>query len=282
MYDQEITRTHRTAFVIAVDQSGSMQESILFAGHHVAKAQAVAVIVGAMIDELVMRSRFCDEHRNYYDVAVIGYSNTSVYSLLDFEGFVPVTMLAQCQVPQVELRFDDEPSAEGPASLTYSEWIKPRAEGETPMYETLATIYDMVGRWCNEPQNRDSFPPMVFNITDGEASDCDEASLLRMAERLRATSTRNGSTLLVNTHLSSDPKAKALLFPNPSEVPHGVDKVNLLEQMSSLLPEPFNAAVESVRLTPSTPPYLAMAYNASAADAFSIINIGSYSATYIR
>ena len=56
MYDQEITRTHRTAFVIAVDQSGSMQESILFAGHHVAKAQAVAVIVGAMIDELVMRS----------------------------------------------------------------------------------------------------------------------------------------------------------------------------------------------------------------------------------
>ncbi len=282
MYDQEITRTHRTAFVIAVDQSGSMSESILFAGHYVAKAKVVAAFVGAMIDELIMRAHYCTDLRNYYDVAVVGYSNNRVYPLIKYEGFVPITVLAQCDVPQVELRFDDEPSGEGAALLTYSEWIKPHAAGTTPMYEVLSTIYEMVGRWCSEPQNHDSFPPMVFNITDGEASDCDEGSLLRMAERLRETSTRNGKTLLLNIHLSTDPKAKALLFPNTAEVPYTVSKASLLAQMSSLLPSEFNEAVESVRPAPSNPPYLAMAYNASAADAFSIINIGSYSVTHIR
>ena len=38
MYTQEITRTHRTAFVIAIDQSSSMQESVVVNSRRMTKA----------------------------------------------------------------------------------------------------------------------------------------------------------------------------------------------------------------------------------------------------
>lgn len=57
MYTQEITRTHRTAFVIAIDQSSSMQESVVVNSRRMTKAEAVAAITNRLIDELVMRAR---------------------------------------------------------------------------------------------------------------------------------------------------------------------------------------------------------------------------------
>ena len=44
MYTQSITRNHRTAFILAIDCSGSMAESILFRGLRLTKAEAVAGI----------------------------------------------------------------------------------------------------------------------------------------------------------------------------------------------------------------------------------------------
>ena len=78
MYTQEITRTHRTAFVIAIDQSSSMQESVVVNSRRMTKAEAVAAITNRLIDELVMRARRDDGIRNYYDIAVIGYGNEKV------------------------------------------------------------------------------------------------------------------------------------------------------------------------------------------------------------
>ena len=74
MYSQESTRRHRTAFVIAIDQSGSMQERVRFGRHEMSKAAAVARITNSLLTELVDRSRRTDGVRDYYDVAVVGYS----------------------------------------------------------------------------------------------------------------------------------------------------------------------------------------------------------------
>ena len=38
MYTQSITRSHRTAFILAIDQSGSMAEKLLFRGRQTTKA----------------------------------------------------------------------------------------------------------------------------------------------------------------------------------------------------------------------------------------------------
>ena len=74
MYTQSITRSHRTAFILAIDQSGSMAEKLLFRGRQTTKAEAVAEVTNRLLFELIERARRRDEVRDYYDIAVLGYS----------------------------------------------------------------------------------------------------------------------------------------------------------------------------------------------------------------
>ena len=74
MYTQSITRTHRTAFIFVIDGSGSMAEKIRFRGRLMTKADAVASITNGMLFELIERARRSDGVRDYYDIAVLGYS----------------------------------------------------------------------------------------------------------------------------------------------------------------------------------------------------------------
>ena len=60
-----------------------MAESILFRGLRLTKAEAVAGITNDLLFELVERARRSDGIRDYYDIAVIGYSgDDEVRSLL--------------------------------------------------------------------------------------------------------------------------------------------------------------------------------------------------------
>ena len=101
MYTQSITRNHRTAFILAIDCSGSMAESILFRGRRLTKAEAVAGITNDLLFELVERARRSDGIRDYYDIAVVGYSgDDEVRSLLPGgEDLVPVSALAAQEMP---------------------------------------------------------------------------------------------------------------------------------------------------------------------------------------
>ena len=53
MYTQSITRTHRTAIILAIDGSGSMAEKIRFRNRQMTKAKAVATITNGMLFELI-------------------------------------------------------------------------------------------------------------------------------------------------------------------------------------------------------------------------------------
>ena len=57
MYTQSITRTHRTAIILAIDGSGSMAEKIRFRNRQMTKAEAVATITNSMLFELIERAR---------------------------------------------------------------------------------------------------------------------------------------------------------------------------------------------------------------------------------
>ena len=57
MYTQSITRTHRTAIILAIDGSGSMAEKIRFRNRQMTKAEAVATITNGMLFELIERAR---------------------------------------------------------------------------------------------------------------------------------------------------------------------------------------------------------------------------------
>ena len=80
-YTQSITRRHRTAFVLAIDQSGSMVEELEFRGRRTSKAAAVAEVANSLLSELLLRATREGEVRDYYDIAVVGYSGEGAHVL---------------------------------------------------------------------------------------------------------------------------------------------------------------------------------------------------------
>ncbi len=53
-------------------------------------------------------------------------------------------------------------------SVDYRTWISAESEGGTPMAPALLHARDVVSEWASK--HRDSVPPIVINVTDGEAN----------------------------------------------------------------------------------------------------------------
>lgn len=281
MYTQEITRRHRAAFIIAIDRSGSMQELVHFGKSVLKKSEAVAYTANTLISELIDRCRRTDGMRNYYDIAVLGYCNDTVETLLDPAGFVSIDRLA-ARTPDTSVICSQHDSDDGKEILithTIKHWIEAKAEGNTPMYEAMLHVRDLVDAWCADPHNRESFPPVVINITDGEVSDCDDNELLDICSQIRRISTDDGDTLLFNIHISTDSTTPAMIFPSHRELVNAGQYARILAECSSEMPEAFNDAVRRKKGAGAEPPFCGMAYNANIVELLSILNIGSRSIT---
>ena len=282
MYRQEITRRHRAAIVVAIDQSSSMSGSMEVNGWDMSKAEVVSIVVGRLVDELIMRSRRDDGIRHYYDIALLGYSEDGVYSLLG-EGiaFTPISTLAERELRRTTYKLRYNTAYEGVCSLCEEVlmWVEPRAQGATPMYKMINVVRELVEGWCAEEENRHSFPPIVVNITDGEASDANYEMLRNASARLKSTGTSDGNTLFVNVHISSNIPSVQVAFPTFSEVPLSIRYAHLLMDMSSVMPDVFNQYIGECRGHFAPPPYIAMSYNASISELIAMLNIGSRSST---
>ena len=271
MYEQSITRSRRTAFVILIDGSGSMSEELLFQGRRTTKAEAVAAITNNLLFELIERARRNDGVRDYYDIAVLSYGGDDRVESLFAAGreWLPVSELAASGVPvgtaTVEFRLPDGRSSlrETPAP----QWIAPRAAGQTPMYEALLTARDLVSGWVVRPENADSFPPVVFNITDGEATDGDDEDLLTVCNQIKqlGATDRPGDAV------------RPVLFPSADEARYPSRYASLLYACSSEMPALFDPAIRAAKGPGALPPFRGMSYNASTAELISILNIGSIS-----
>ena len=279
-YTQSITRRHRTAFVLAIDQSGSMVEELEFRGRRTSKAAAVAEVANSLLSELLLRATREGEVRDYYDIAVVGYSGEGVHSLLSAdETFVPVSALRNAvrntRRVSVERRLPDGQPAFN--EVTVSEWIAPAASGQTPMYEALLYVHDLVEAWCRRPEHRESFPPLVFNITDGEATDCDDAELRAVAGQIKSLRTADGNVLLVNIHIAAGDTPRTVFFPSAEEASYPNRYAEVLYDCSSPMPEVFNEAIREAKGPGVLPPFRGMSFNASAEELITMLNIGSIS-----
>ncbi len=277
MYDQSISRAHRTAFVIAIDQSGSMRERIVGSPDERTKADQVASITNTLLFELIERARRHDGIRDYYDVAVIGYSGRGVYPLLGEEWWIPIDRLA-AQPTKDRERVVERILPDGGESLVRlrePQWVTPRAEGNTPMYAMFCEVLQEVRRWCDDPRHRASFPPMLFNITDGEASDCDDEGLREICGRLQQVGTQDGTLLLLNTHISSQSGEPSILFPHDRSLLGENRYARLLYDCSSEMPSCFNSAIREAGYNQGVGPFRGMSYNGSMHELASLLNIGS-------
>ncbi len=279
MYSQSITRNHRAAFLIAIDLSTSMSERIVTPDGERPKAEVACEITNSLIFELIERARRCDGVRDYYDISVVGYSGRGVFPLIGQDWFIRVEQLAKIE-PEMTTRLVSRPTPDGGVALQRLHqpvWIKPMAEGQTPMYELFCRLHMLVKEWCGDPRHYKSFPPVIFHITDGEASDCDEQSLLEITRAIRSEGTEDGGVLLLNCHLSSNTLLPATIFPTTIEELGENRYGRLLYACSSELPPIFDEAIRSVRGCNCPGPFRGMSYNSTIHELISLLNIGSIS-----
>jgi hypothetical protein len=259
-YSAEISRTTPAAILFLLDQSASMQDP--FGGAEQrgdaapSRARVLADVVNRMIQNLVLRCAKEDGVRDYFAIGVIGYGERvqPLIRLADdvLEGsagdaptaqpeLVPVSYLAERPL-RLEERIARTPKPDGSGFTERRTrapvWFDPEARNGTPMCQALDHATRVVRQWVRfHPR---SFPPIVINVTDGEATD---GNPLRFADHLREYGTEDGEALLLNIHLSGS-TAPAVEFPDALDgLPD--EHARTLFQMSSVLPFSMRAAAEA-------------------------------------
>jgi hypothetical protein len=199
------------------------------------KADVVADALNRLLRELAIRCAKEEGVRDYFDVAVIGYGGKSAQSAfggaLQGQNLVPISQVADHPL-RVEQREKIQPDgAGGVISLNtdFPIWLEPAANGATPMCQALGRAENLVSAWIGaHPQ---SFPPIVLNLTDGEANDGDPVS---NAQQLRYMRTEDGEVLLFNLYISAVGGAPITFPDNETQLPDAYARS--LFEMSSLLP----------------------------------------------
>lgn len=232
MYSQPIDRHHPGCIVLLVDQSASMGDAMGGSTH--AKSVMLAQAVNRLIANLVLQCQRGDEIRDYYQLGLIGYGGhvgPGWGGVLAGQHLVPISVVADHELRMVTDVLPGSPDV----SIDLPVWLEPQAEGGTPMTAAIDMAGAIVVEWANE--NPGSFPPIVVNVSDGEATDGDPRPI---AAQLRDIHTNDGDLLLFNVNLSAD-AAPSIEYPSsPQRLPN--DYAKTLFEMSSPL-TPFMLAV---------------------------------------
>ena len=277
MYNAHISQQDKGAIIILIDQSGSMDEECLFDGKQTTKARAVAAIANTFIEEIINN---CHRRRcvgDYFDIAVIGYGGDEAKSLFA-KGFSRITDIDTMYVPiehnYVYRKLPTGRCMEFPFDRRL--WIEPKSKGRTPMGAALRLARTMSAAWCKKHPT--SFPPIVINISDGEATDASQEELLCLAEKLKAVATNDGNLLLFNLHITSNCEGTQVLkWPAANESIPFLRHAKLLFNMSSILPPLYAATISEDKGHDTPQEYRAVCYNTSCEDLVSAMNIGSLS-----
>jgi hypothetical protein len=231
----EISRTNPSCFIFLIDQSASMIDPI--GGElRVSKADVVADALNRLLTELAIRCAKEEGVRDYFHVAVLGYGGRAAQSafggVLQGQDLVPISQVAEHPL-RVDQRTKLNPDGAGgvvEVKTDFPVWVEALANGATPMCQALTHARDLVSAWTAEHPR--GFPPIVLNLTDGEANDGDP---LTNAQQLMQLRTDDGAVLLFNLHIS-DAGGSPITFPSDSTSLPNVYARSLFEMSSELPP----------------------------------------------
>lgn len=283
-YSQEISRQHKACFLFLLDQSFSMEEPL--GGSNRRKCDELATAINDWLQNMAIRSSGDAGTKDYMDVGVFGYRTDEASNMIiepallgELAGkrLVSITEIAN-HPARIDTRNQWIPSDEGGEMVSVPcdvpVWVDPIAQGGTPMCNMLFLAHGILKEWIS--QHRDSFPPIVVHITDGESQDGDP---IPYAKAIRDLATDDGQVLLFNCHLSST-AAEPFMFPSkPDGLPDRLAQV--LFEMSSVLPDRFHryAAEEGFELQPGA---RGMAFNVNMVCLLQFLNMGTVAAAKLR
>ncbi len=271
-YTAEISRTNPSCFLFLIDQSGSMSDPFGAGEVRKKKADGVSDAINRLLQNLVIKCAKAEGVRDYYHVGVIGYGNDvgpAFSGALSGKELVAISQVAEtpARIEERTKKVDDGAGGLIDQTVKFPVWFDSVAVGGTPMCRALSRAHGILKNWLAEHPN--CFPPIVINITDGEATD---GSPSAPADQLKSLASSDGNILLFNLHLSSF-NAMPVEFPDSEEaMPDQYAK--LLFKMSSVLPEYMRniAQQEGFRTTENTRGF---AFNADIVAVIRFLDIGT-------
>ena len=267
-YDASVSRTNPSCILFLIDQSISMQEPMRSpSGAETRKMDGVADVVNRILHSLVVR---CTGGRGevmpYYYVGLIGYGSTVGPVFAGKHAGADLVCVSDLAgAARVTTRVVETP--EGKETIRSKSWFDPSSSGTTPMCEALRYAAKILGKFAEQYPN--SHPPMVVNVTDGEATDGDPTA---DAEQLQNIRTSDGQVLLFNVHISRS-NSNSIVFPSSESVlPNPLSR--MLFRMSSLIPPKMSAVGKDVRIAISEGAR-GFAFNADLTCLTSLLEIGT-------
>ncbi len=272
MYSAEISRANPTIFMFLLDQSASMQDQI-GSGEGQRKCDVVADALNRLLSELTIKCAKEEGVRDYFHVSVIGYGGSNVGPALGGSlagtDLVPLSAVASSPARLVE-RTKKVPDGAGglvDQEVKFPVWVDPVASGGTPMTKALSRAQSVVSGWLNE--HPACFPPVVLNLTDGEANDGDPTI---PAEGLRQLASADGPVLVFNLHVSSDSSSPISFPDNDAALPN--QYAQTLFSMSSTLPDHMRtyAQQQGIKVSDGTRGFV---FNADITSIVQFLDIGT-------
>jgi hypothetical protein len=243
-YSAEINRQNPGCIVILIDRSGSMADAL--GGTQKAKADVVADAMNRLLSNIVVQCSKNEGVRDYFYISVLGYGaqfGPAFSAGLAGMVQVPISMVDAnpARIEERTKKVDDGAGGLVDQRIRFQVWMDPVADGGTPMCQALDAAYGICSQWISE--RPDGYPPIVINLTDGEATDGEP---IIGAKRLRSLAGSDGPVLLFNLHLSGV-VAPPIVFPStPAGLPDAFSRQ--LFEMSSVLPDTMVAAARSLEL----------------------------------
>jgi hypothetical protein len=274
-YSAEISRTNPGCFIFLIDQSGSMIEPIS-GGDGRRKCDIVSDSINRLLHNLIIKCARGEGIRDFYELAVVGYGATVAPGFsgpLAGRDIVALSEVAN-NPARVEERVKDLDDGAGGViqqKTKFPVWFEPIAKGTTPMGAALDLAHHLLTGWCQS--HNYSYPPIVINISDGEATDFGPEP---QAEALTTLHTSDGNVLLLNIHISGE-NLTPIVFPDSDEdLPD--EFARTLFEVSSPLPANMRELAKNESLTLGEEAR-GFAFNADMIELIRFLDIGTRSST---
>ena len=213
-------------FVILIDQSFSMSENWQTG----TKAEVASSIVNSMIYNLCLANETREGIKDRCRICVIGYGE-QVHTIVN--GMLSDVYESPLELKKVKKSIPNGAGGNIEIETKQPIWLQPKARNGTPMHTAFERAGEIVQQWCSKwPEN---FPPIVFNITDGLASDPFLTG--EIARKVMDSRTTDGNVLVYNVHIANS-GPEVVLAHDRAKLPSD-RSAEFLFSISSVLPEPL-------------------------------------------
>ena len=283
-YTADISRANPGCFLFMVDQSGSMKTA-LGGQPGLTKMEAASQAINRILDTISQRCSQGMDVKDYFHIGIITYTTdrigkSTIASLLPRttleDPFLTVSDIVEAA--EVQERLVLEPDGAGgtiEVNRRFPVWLNPVASQGTPMCQAMDIAHRALRDWID--QNPNAYPPMVLNITDGDATDGNPEEF---AQSVRELATTDGNVLLYNAHLS-EVSASPVQYPTDGDPLPGDEYATRMFRMSSVFPDNIvnQAQAMSIPVQQGSRGYV---YNADMVALVQFLDIGTRAAANLH